>query len=157
MIHECLKLKLSYIFYYLKKKKKSSNSSANKVNTNHKIKLLAYVTNFINNLMNISLEDWLKNINIMLINYFATNTITCFTISSKKKKKKKKYFTCWDKKLWMVNDHFHLKLLLIPYIYIYIYHHSKPTPSRSCRKGVIRLTVFRILYVKYSKSCDIHK
>ena len=132
MIHEFLKLKLSYI--KIKKKKNwGSNSSANKVNTNHKIKLLAYVTNFINYLMNIALEDWLKNINIifffffcflrefqpslspkkkhdvnvfesilMIINYFATNTITYFTISSKKKKKKTYFTTCWDEKLWMV-------------------------------------------------------
>ena len=70
------------------------------------LKHIAYVTiiNFINNLMNIALEDWLKNINPMLHLYnFTTNTIYIITLFS----------TCWDNKLWIVEDHFYVNLPLI--------------------------------------------
>ena len=64
------------------------------------------------------------------------------------------YFTTyWNNKLWIADNYFHTDSLIIPYIF-YFFHHSKPSPSRSCRKRVIRLTVFHIY--KYKNMLCLH-
>ena len=116
------------------------------------LKHIAFViiTNLINNFMNITLGDWLKIINTMLHIYnFTTNTIYIITYFS----------TCWDNKLWIVEDHFHINLLLILYLFFsffsFFLKYSQVTTLTCCRKNITRLIIFQIKCI--IRNCELRQ